>query len=418
MVKKKKIFPLISTNPFRYDVWKLVDRKVFASDDEWNHPLQIICDIDKTYLETKYESIKEMAKIMLESAVDKKTVEGAREFLRALKFQRPMYHGGVSPPLHFVSSSPPQLRTVLEHKIGMDYLLCSSNSFKDQIYNIKMGKLSLLKDQAAYKVASILSLCQNFRGIKYLVLIGDNAENDPYVYTLIKHILTQRISRPESITCLELMGVPTDTAEEIFARLNDPSLDFENLKVMMAIREVRPQKKTGALAHDIFWFQDYSDLALTFFQLGYFSHEALTQYFSESLKYSRISADDILSKWYGYREWGSRGKTSGKTKEGKETKEKGGYAYAPLEAPTPEAPKVEELLSSLGGKASVGQPPLRLAHDSELTSDNFTRAFRRWMKEHIDELDGEDREDKDKKDKEDGKNTASKMPKKQENRRL
>lgn len=407
MAKKKKIFPLINTNPFRYDVWKLVDRKVFASDNEWDHPLQIICDIDKTYLETKYESIKEMAKIMLESAVDKKTVEGAREFLRALKFQRKVYHGGVSPPLHFVSSSPPQLRAVLEHKIGMDYLLCSSNSFKDQIYNIKMGKISLLKDQAAYKVASILSLCQNFRGIKYLVLIGDNAENDPYVYTLIKHILTQRISRPESIACLELMGVPTDTAEEIFARLSAPSFDFENLKVMIAIREVRPQKKAGALADDIFWFQDYSDLALTFFHLGYFSHEALTQYFSESLKYSRINADDILSKWHGYQQSRSRSKTQEKGKQH--------YAYNLLNTHTPETPKLEEFFSAMGGKgkASPRQPPLLLAHDSELTSDLFTSAFRRWMKEHLDELDGEDGEDR-----ENQKNMTSKTPKTQENRNL
>ena len=41
----------------------------------------IICDIDKTYLETEYDSFVKLAKIAFQTAEDKKTVIGAKNFL-------------------------------------------------------------------------------------------------------------------------------------------------------------------------------------------------------------------------------------------------------------------------------------------------------------------------------------------------
>ena len=151
-----------------YDVWKLVNRSIFASDRELSNPVQIICDIDKTYLDTAFESVGGLAKIALESADNKRSIVGAREFLRHLKWETKPAAGAedsqdqvasADASLHFVSSSPPQLRKVLREKIALDGLSWSSDSFKDQMYNIKSGKFFLLKHQVSYKLASILSLC-------------------------------------------------------------------------------------------------------------------------------------------------------------------------------------------------------------------------------------------------------------------
>ena len=51
-----------------YNVWNLVNRRIFATDSELANSLQIICDIDKTYLDTAFETVGGMAKIALESA--------------------------------------------------------------------------------------------------------------------------------------------------------------------------------------------------------------------------------------------------------------------------------------------------------------------------------------------------------------
>lgn len=302
----KKFLPglprIQATNPFRYDVWKLVNREVFASEAQWQHPMQIVCDIDKTYLESHYETLRGMARIMLENAMDKITVAGARELLRALKFQdHPLTcQAGVTVPLHFVSSSPPQLRGVLEHKIGMDQLSCASNSFKDQIYNLKKAKFSFLKQQVTYKVAAILALASTCTNLKQLILIGDNAESDPYIYTLVKYILTARISRADSIACLGVMGISADMASELFARLECfESKVAQPPQVLITIRLAHPAKpqRSLPLVQDIFWFEHYLHLAMMLSELGYIHPPGLCQFLTESMTHSRLELRWAYAQW-------------------------------------------------------------------------------------------------------------------------
>ncbi len=96
-----------------YDVFRLVDC-------EYRPPLRksyqagvhVFCDIDKTYLETQFESVSSLVKIAYESAEAKITVKGAPDVLRAL-IDDTWEKNGENRFLHFVSSSPPQLRSVL-----------------------------------------------------------------------------------------------------------------------------------------------------------------------------------------------------------------------------------------------------------------------------------------------------------------
>ena len=378
----KKIFPLIPSNPFRYNVWKLVNREIFADEAQWNHPLQIICDIDKTYLETNYETMRDMARILFETAMDKKTVDGAHEFLRALKFQNHPHilKDGVSIPLHFVSSSPPQLRAVLEHKIGMDHLCCASNSFKDQIYNLKKAKLSLLKHQVAYKVAAILSLCELCTKLEHLILIGDNAESDPYIYTLVKYILTSRLSLAHSISCLGYLGVPEDTAAEIFARLNI----FENNKpspqVIIAIRRVYPTKndQNFSLARDIFWFEHYLHLTFIFHHLGYIKPPAVEQFIKESMKYSRLNPAWTLNQWqHTHHQFESVISSYHLTTQHRSTSDNSAIQALLLSLIDPQAQPYTAKPSS----------PIHLASDLELEATEFCAAFQQWVQSHLHKVD-------------------------------
>lgn len=200
-----------------YNPWQLVDSRFFDEVGQSEQVEQIICDIDKTYLETQFESFFKMAKIPFEAAADKVTVAGASQFLLALRWgslAHPLEGKDIATyprPLHFVSSSPPQLRRVMEEKLSNDGLDWTSDTFKNQTYNIRKGRFDLLKQQIAYKSAAILRVIQSCRGSSF-VMVGDNAESDPFIYLGVKLFCERRLSPAAYQQYLTIGGVEDDVA--------------------------------------------------------------------------------------------------------------------------------------------------------------------------------------------------------------
>ncbi|MEI8027319.1 MAG: phosphatase domain-containing protein [Pseudomonadota bacterium] len=249
-----------------YQIWKLVNQRIFLDEIGFCHPIQVICDIDKTYLETNFESIAKMAKIALESSEDKITVQGAQVLLNWLRWGEPDDLEGFNldqiVPLHFVSSSPPQLRRTLEEKLMFDGLLWSSDTFKDQAYNIFKGKFKLLKHQVAYKVAAILNLIARMKDDSHILFIGDNAESDPMIYQSISMLLTGLITESEFVGLLSSLGVKAHQTRDILDRIGDVP---RNVKVSILIRRLesyphRPSPIGGQVT--IYYYDHYLELAM------------------------------------------------------------------------------------------------------------------------------------------------------------
>lgn len=249
-----------------YEIWKLVNQRIFIDEKGFCHPLQIICDIDKTYLETRFESLAMIAKIALETSEDKVTVKGADVALSWLRWGNPDELTGFSVdqviPLHFVSSSPPQLRRILEEKLMFDGLLWSSDTFKDQAYNLMKGKFKLLKHQIPYKVAAILSLIARMRDETRIILIGDNAESDPMIYQSISLLLSGKLSKQEFIQILQVMGVAPDQTKEILSQIVDLPRGITTSIFIRRLEnhEHRPSPIGGDSA--IYYFDHYLELSL------------------------------------------------------------------------------------------------------------------------------------------------------------
>src|SRR4051812_23103393 len=91
-----------------YDFTKLIDlRQLDLQDGGDKATFQVICDIDKTYLETNFESVLQMVRIAFEDASQKVTVRGASEVLLAARWGLGTLDKTDYPrPLHFVSASP------------------------------------------------------------------------------------------------------------------------------------------------------------------------------------------------------------------------------------------------------------------------------------------------------------------------
>jgi hypothetical protein len=201
-----------------YNLWKLVDTRSYECLPHipTHH---ILCDIDKTYLETRFETLLGMAKIAFETSTDKVTVAGAAELLQAIRWGILCGVEGdlLSSPrgLHFISSSPPQLREVLEHKFALDGLDWSSDTFKNQMYNLKRGRFHQVKQQVAYKMAAIVSRIHTFETPCLLSCLGDSAELDAYIYVGLHLCLSRQLSETGLQRYLEFANVEPPIAKEL-----------------------------------------------------------------------------------------------------------------------------------------------------------------------------------------------------------
>lgn len=210
--------------PQSYQLQRLVDRRQLESYAKGGR--QVICDIDKTYLETEFESLLRMARIAFEAAAAKVTVAGASDVLVLTRWDEPdqaLPEGSPLPrPLHFVSSSPPQLRAVLEEKLMMDGLDWSSDTFKNQAYNLRMGRMDLLRQHVAYKSRAILNVMADAADHASFTLIGDNAESDAYIYVGVQLFLSGRLSATGYRSWLMTAGVEDAVANDVTAGLTLP----------------------------------------------------------------------------------------------------------------------------------------------------------------------------------------------------
>ncbi len=161
-----------------------------------------IWDVDKTYLSTHFSSLKGIARIPLEYAVDKVAIPGMPAILRGLR--RGPGPGFAGAPLYFVSASPVQMREVLKQKMLLDGVEHDGIVLKDWIKAIGVFRFGRLKEQTGYKLSALLSLKQS-HPMAEEYLFGDDYEKDAGVFSLYARILSGEsdISETEKILIKE-----------------------------------------------------------------------------------------------------------------------------------------------------------------------------------------------------------------------
>ena len=85
-------------------------------------------DLDKTYLRTEFDTLRDIVKTALERPDEKRTNPGASTLLRE------MVRAGVS--VHILSGSPEQMRRRLEDKLRLDGIQWDSFTLKPNLQNL------------------------------------------------------------------------------------------------------------------------------------------------------------------------------------------------------------------------------------------------------------------------------------------
>jgi hypothetical protein len=159
-----------------------VDRTNFRAMPEGYAGDVLVWDIDKTYLDTRFSSLRGLLGIVVEAALDKTAIPGAVPLIRALRRGAGEHNALV--PLYFVSGSPRQLRGILERKMLLDGVQFDGITFKDQLGYLKQGRPGAIKEQVGYKLCALLLYRRDLPGPSTWWLFGDDVEADASVMTL------------------------------------------------------------------------------------------------------------------------------------------------------------------------------------------------------------------------------------------
>ena len=151
------------------------------------HRLVYRWDLDKTYLRTEFDTVRDWVRTAFETAHDKQTVPGAGALLREIRTTDPF---GV----YIVSGSPEQLRRVLEAKLRLDGVRWDGLVLKPQLTNILRGRFRFIKEQVAYKLGAMLETRAQLPADTDEIMFGDDAEADALIYCLYADLAAGRVS--------------------------------------------------------------------------------------------------------------------------------------------------------------------------------------------------------------------------------
>ena len=157
-------------------------------------------DLDKTYLRTDFDTLRDIVRTALERPDQKMTNPGASTLLRE------MVRAGVS--VHILSGSPEQMRRRLEDKLRLDGITWQSFTLKPNLQNLVRFRFRAIRDQLGYKLPALLRA----RAVESAAaqdadsretLFGDDAEADAFVYSLYADVLAGRASDRLLVEVLE-----------------------------------------------------------------------------------------------------------------------------------------------------------------------------------------------------------------------
>ncbi len=165
-------------------------------------------DLDKTYLQTDFDSLRQLVRTALQKATEKKAVPGAAALIRELKAR------GDS-RLCIVSGSPTQMRAVLSEKLKLDGVEFDELVLKDNVSNLLRGRFKALRGQVGYKLPVLLESRARAPAASTEVLFGDDAEADAFIYSLYADMVARRVNEPVVHRVLEASEVYPDDITRI-----------------------------------------------------------------------------------------------------------------------------------------------------------------------------------------------------------
>jgi hypothetical protein len=170
-------------------------------------------DLDKTYLRTEFDTVRQLLRVPFERPEDKIDVPGVVELIRALKPCAAA--AGRTARIYFLSASPPQIGKAIRAKLALDAVPYDGIVFKNQLHYLVRGKFSKLREQVGFKLAELLRSRHAMPHDAEEVLFGDDGESDAITYSVYADVLAGRMDIDALRGVLDHVRVDARVAEEV-----------------------------------------------------------------------------------------------------------------------------------------------------------------------------------------------------------
>lgn len=184
----------------------------------------LVCtfDLDKTYLDTRFESFRKLVRIPFEKAEHKKNIPGVAAVVREIRRGPSASQPPV--PLYFISGSPEGMHKVVTEKLKLDGVGFDGILFKNWRSAVRKFQFKKIIDKIGFKLAALIYARSVFPLKAQEVLFGDDSEYDATIYALYADIVAGNLENYEVLTILKKWEVAQDELELIsdnLKRLND-----------------------------------------------------------------------------------------------------------------------------------------------------------------------------------------------------
>lgn len=168
-------------------------------------------DLDKTYLQTEFDTLRQLVRTAFQKAHEKKAIPGAAALIRELR-------AAGDTRLCIVSGSPTQMRAVLTEKLKLDGVVFDELVLKDNLRNLVRGRFKAMRGQVGYKLPVLLESRSRAPVETEEVLFGDDAEADAFIYSLFADMISRRVDESVVRQVLEAAEVYPDDIDRVLTQ--------------------------------------------------------------------------------------------------------------------------------------------------------------------------------------------------------
>ena len=251
-----------------------------------------IWDLDKTYLDTHFESFSGLVQIVFEKAFQKRNVPGTAVLVRAL-FKRDK-----NLPLYFISASPPQMQEKIKEKLDIDGITPFGFLSKNNLKNLKPALWSRLTNHIGFKLQALLEIRLLLSEDCQMICWGDDSESDANIYSLFSDLCSHKLTDREARALLCAFKVPDDQIELIL-ELRDQREDFDPLKrVYINLAVDTDPEYYRRYGRRLMAVDSTFDVAVDLFQRGFIDLESVLEIckdLKENYKFKEFKFEDAYT---------------------------------------------------------------------------------------------------------------------------
>jgi hypothetical protein len=259
----------------------------------WNRVFR--WDLDKTYLRTEFDGLRNLARTALQKAHEKKSIPGARALMREI-------HASDRNLISIISGSPRQMRRVLERKLRMDGIQWDEFVLKPSLSFLLRGRFRALRDQIGYKLPVLLAGRIRVGERCPEVLFGDDAEADAFIYSVYADLLSDRMSTKELEDILDACTLYPDQRLRILDLAGTCPRGDAVERIFIYLAGGSPPVRFHPYGRRLIPISNYLQAALVLTQDGALQLEAVARVAHELLEEGagptslRVSVEDVWAR--------------------------------------------------------------------------------------------------------------------------